>query len=808
MFRNYFKTAWRNLWRNKFYTSINIIGLASGLAICLLISLFVRDELSYDRYNLNANRIYRVNTEIKFGSNYFDLAVTPAMLGPTMVKEFPQVEQYTRLRWYGSFLVKKGNENIQEGRVCYADSTLFEVFTLPMIQGDPKTALSESHSLVITETIAKKYFNQLDVVGKHMLINDTGNYKITGVIKDIPTQSHFNFDFFVPMIENTGSNDDYWLAQNWNTYVLVKKKANVKQLEAQLSPMMNRHVGPELKTVINQTFDEFEKGGGFVRASLTPLTDIHLHSNKTGELWGNGNVHFVYIFSAIAFLILLIACVNFMNLSTARSSNRAKEVGVRKVLGSLRRNLIWQFLVESILISFIALILAIVIARLLLPYFNQLTGGKTIQINILFQPSMLISLTLLIVAVGLLAGSYPAFFLSVFQPIDVLKGNLATGFKKSLLRNALVVFQFFISIFLIIGTVVIYNQLNYIQTKDIGFNRKQILTINHTNALKDQASTFKNELLQISGVQNVTMSSFLPVNYNRNNDVLFTSPTLDPKTGMSIQTWIVDENYIPTLNIKLFQGRNFSSQFLTDSSAIIINETAAKFLAKKDVVNKKIYEVKDVNTKELREWHIIGVIKNFNFSSLRDFVTPLALTLGKDYGNISVRINSNDIPNVLAQIKNKWKTMAPSQPFDYSFMDEDFNKLYITEQRIGQIFITFAVFAILIACLGLFGLVTYAAEQRTKEIGIRKVLGAGVVNIVTMISKDFLKLVLIASVIAFPFAWWAMNKWLQDFAYRVNIAWWVFALAGITAVTIALLTTSYQSIKAAMANPVKSLRTD
>jgi putative ABC transport system permease protein len=640
-----------------------------------------------------------------------------------------------------------------------------------------------------------------------MLINDTGNYKITGVIKDIPKQSHFNFDFFVPMTEDGASNDDNWLSENWSTYILLKKNADVKQVEAQLNPMMDRHVGPELKSVINQNLDDFKKTGGYIRASLTPLTDIHLHSNKTAELDANGNAEFVYIFSAIAILILLIACVNFMNLSTARSSNRAKEVGVRKVLGSLKKNLVQQFLTESLLISLIALVFAVLIAWILLPYFNQLTG-KDIHAATLFQPKMTLWLFVLMLTVGLLAGSYPAFFLSSFQPMDVLKGKFAAGFKRSWLRNALVVFQFVISIILIFGTVVIYNQLNYIHNKDVGFNRNQVLTINHTDALRDQTTTFRNELLQISGVQDATMSGYLPVNYNRSNDAFFTSPALDAKTGMSMQRWTVDEHYVPTLAINIIQGRNFAPQFATDSSGIIINEAAAKFLATRDLLNKKLYNIKDMKTKELNEYHIIGVMKNFNFSSLRDVVTPLALFFGKDNGNISVRINSTDIPNVIAQIKDKWKAIAPSQPFDYSFMDEDFNKLYTAEQRTGQIFITFAVLAILIACLGLFGLVTYAAEQRTKEIGIRKVLGANVANIVRMISKDFLKLIIIASIVAFPIAWWAMHKWLEDFAYRVSITWWVFGIAGILALTIALVTVSFQAIKAAIANPVKSLRTE
>ncbi|HEX5153767.1 MAG TPA: FtsX-like permease family protein [Parafilimonas sp.] len=807
MFKNYLKTAFRNLLKSKFYTSLNIIGLAAGLATCLLIMLYVMDELSYDKFNVNAGRIYRVNNEVKFGDNHFDMAVSPALLGSTMVREFPEVQQYTRLRWYGSFRVKKGSENIQEDRIGFADSTLFDVFTLPVIDGDPKTALTEPHSLVITEKIAMKYFNTTQAAGRTMLINDTGNYKVTAVIKNIPAQSHFNFNIFVPMRESDGANDDNWLSENWNTYILLKKNADAKRLESQLNPFMEKHTAPLLKTVINQSMEEFTKGGGYVRASLTPLTAIHLHSNKMAEIDANGNAQFVYIFTAIALLILLIACVNFMNLSTARSSKRAKEVGIRKVLGSYKKHLVLQFLTESFLISFIAMICSLLIAALLLPYFNQLSG-KTITVSTLFQPKIMVLLFVLIIVVGLVAGSYPAFFLSSFQPIKVLKGTLAGGFKRSWLRNSLVVFQFTVSIILIFGTLVIYNQLNYIYCKDIGFNRGQVITIDNTSSLGDKAITFKQELLRISAVKNATLSGYLPVNFNRSNDAFFTSPALDQKTAISMQNWFVDEDYIPTLGMKILEGRNFSKEYGTDSSGIIINEAAAKFLATKDLLNKKLYNFKDINTKALNEYHIIGVIKNFNFSSLRDVITPLAFKLGQDNGNISVRIASSDVEHVIEQIKNKWQSMAPGQPFSYTFMDEDFNNLYNSEQRTARIFISFAVLAILIACLGLFGLITYAAEQRVKEIGIRKVLGASVGNISGMLSKDFLKLVLISAAIAFPVAWWAMHKWLEDFAYRVPISWWIFVVAGILALIIALATVSFQAIKAALANPVKSLRTE
>jgi putative ABC transport system permease protein len=805
MFRNYFKTALRNLVKNKFYSLLNLTGLAVGLATCLLIFLYVSDELSYDRYNKNADRIYRVNNEVKFGGNYFDIAQAPAMMGAVMVREIPRIAQYTRLRWYGSVLVKKGNENISEGRVGYADSTFFDIFSIPVIAGNPKTALVDPHSIVITETRANKYFGNTDAVGKSLVINDTGIYKVTAVIKDVPKQSHFNFDFFVPMSENPDSRNDNWLSENYSTYILLKENTDTRNLVKELDELLEKHTGPSLQAFVNQSMDEFKKSGGYVRTSITPVTDIHLHSNRLGELDGNGNLDYVYIFSAIALLILVIACVNFMNLSTARSANRAKEVGVRKVLGSLRKNLVHQFLIESLIISVAALVAAIVFAWVLLPFFNDLSG-KEINHSELMKPGMLIALSGLVLIVGLLAGSYPAFYLSAFQPILVLKGKLAGGFKRSWLQNALVVGQFVISIVLIFGTIVIYSQLNYIRNKDVGFDRSQVLVIQHANALGEQTTSFRNELDQLPGVKGATVSSYLPVNFNRSNDAFFTSPTLDQATAISMQKWLVDEHYIPTLDIKLREGRNFSEELKTDSGSIIINEAAAKFLARNDLLNKKLYSLGQ--NASVREYKIIGVIRNFNFSTLKEMVTPLAFLLENDNGNISVRMSAADNSDLIAQISSKWKAFAPGQPFDYTFMDEDFAKLYTTEQRTGKIFITFAVIAIVIACLGLFGLITYAAEQRVKEIGIRKVLGATVTNITGMLSASFLKLVAIAGLIAFPLAWWAMNTWLRDFAYRVSIQWWVFVLTGVIALLIAFMTVYFQAMKAAVSNPVKSLRSE
>jgi putative ABC transport system permease protein len=807
MFKNYLKIAIRNLWKNKAFSAINIFGLASGLAICLLILFYVNNELGYDQYNTKADRIYRVDGDLQFGGNHFVLAQSPDPMGPTLKEDFPQVEQFVRFRDHGGIMVKKGNQNIQEAKVIYTDSTLFSVFTLPMIQGDPSTALIQPNSVVITESTAKKYFNSTDVVGKTMIIGDTGNYKITGVIRDIPKQSHFHFDFFISMYGQLSPYEiNQWTSNNFNTYIVLEKGTNPETLSSQLNGFVMRYVAPVFQSM-NLTPEEFKKQGNYLHYTLMPLQKIHLHSNKSGELEANGNIEYVYIFSLIAFFILLIACVNFMNLSTARSANRAKEVGVRKVLGSLRKNLIMQFLSESVLISFVSLVLALVIAALLLPYFNQLSG-KDMTLNLFLKPWLLPAAILLMIIVGLIAGSYPAFYLSSFKPVQVLKGKLAKGFKSSWLRSGLVVFQFCISIILVIGTMVIYLQLNYIRNKDIGFDRSQVLIIKNTDAIGSQAKVFEEEVKKLNGVENATMTGYLPTSGWRSDSPLFPDATTDTKNAVSTQIWRIDENYIPTLGMKMVQGRNFSADFPTDSSGIIINEAALKLFGFKDPLNRPLYYMNDFPKKDLTKYHIIGIVKNFNFNTLREEVTPLSFLYQPQNSSVAFRIHSANIPNLISMIQNKFKNLAPEQPFSYSFMDEDFNKTYSNEQRMGGISMTFSALAILIACLGLLGLTTFAAEQRAKEIGIRKVLGANGRNIISMLSKDFLKLVFIASLIAIPLAWWAMNKWLQGFAYRIQISWWILVIAALLAALIALATIFYQALKAALANPVDSLRSE
>lgn len=806
MYKNYLLIAFRNLKKNKAFSVINISGLAIGLATCLLIMLYVLDELSYDKHNAHADRIYRVDNDMQFGGNHFVLATTPEPMAAALVHDYPEIEQAVRLRNYGGFRVRKGNENLQENRVIYADSTLFKVFTLPMIAGNPANALTDPFSVVITETTARKYFNTTDVVGRFLVINDTGSLKITGVIKDLPKQSHFHFDFFISTnkaIQHWELND--WLSNNINTYVLLKQGADPKKLAARLPDIIEKYIGPQATAVMKVDLKQFRESGNYINYSLTPLTDIHLHSNKAAELDANSSIQYIYIFSTIAVFILLIACINFMNLSTARSANRAKEVGVRKVLGSSRKSLISQFLTEAALMSFLALLLALMIAYMLLPYFNQL-AAKELSISLLRTPWLLLTLVALPLVVSLLAGSYPAFFLSAFQPIQVLKGKVSRGFKSSNLRSGLVVFQFTISIVLMVGTLVIYRQLHFIRNKDLGYDREQILVLNNTQALGRQAKAFKEELLRIQGVQQATMTGFLPTSGSRNDYPLFPDPSMDQAKAASMQIWNVDENYIPTLDMQMVQGRNFSRDFPTDSSGIILNEAAARLLGYTDAVNKVLYSMD--NWPDEDKLHVIGVVKDFNFSSLRSQVVPLALRWRTQRGSMALRISTQNVAALVAHVEAKWKTMAAGQPFSYSFMDEDFNNQYRTEQRTGRIFISFAVLAILIACLGLLGLAMFMVEQRTKEISIRKVLGAGMSAILTLLSKDFLKLVAIAIIIASPLAWWIMNRWLQDFAYRTNISWTIFGITALAALSIAVITISFQAIKAAVANPAKNLRTE
>ena len=774
MIKNYFKVAWRNLWKNKSFSLINILGLATGLACFILISLYVVDELSYDRYNKKADRIYRVNTDLVFGGATMTMAATSDPMGETLKKDYPQVEQYTRIYRNGSVDIKKGDVYINEKNMAHVDSTFFDMFSLPALYGDTKTALNEPNTVVLTETAARKYFDRPDVMGETIETGKGTLYKITAVIKDIPENSHFHFDFLFSM-DNVRYQWGNYLSFNFITYILLKKGVDYSAFSKKINTdIINKYALPQVKEYMQiNSMDEFTKAGNRLEFSLVPLTDIHLHSDRTGELGVNGNIQYVYIFSAVALFILFIACINFMNLSTARSSNRAKEVGIRKVLGSEKGKLVGQFLVESITVALISTLLALLIAYLLLPYYNDL-AGKSITLIPLFKNRLLPGLILLPLLVGLIAGSYPAFYLSKFQPLTVLKGKLSVRSKKSFVRNALVVFQFATCIILIVGTLVVYGQLHYIQNKKLGFNKDQVLVVSGTGALGKNMQPFKNEVLNMPGVVNGTLSAYLPVPSSRTDYSFSKEAVMNSQNGFNMQVWQVDENYIPVFGMEMQKGRNFSKEFRGDSASLIINETLAKNLGYDDPVGKTIYSKDFSNSDEVAPFKIIGVVKNFHFESLKDNIGPLALALEYSPYAASFRINTANAEGLIKKIESKWSALAPGHAFSYYFLDDSFNNMYRAEQRVGKIAFTFAILAILIACLGLFGLVTYMAEQRTKEIGIRKILGANTGAVVQLLSRDFLLLVLMAFVIAAPLAWWAMHKWLQDFAYRTNINWWIF----------------------------------
>lgn len=807
MIRNYIKVAFRNLWKNKGYSAINIIGLAVGLASCLLIFLYVWDELRFDRFHDKADRIVRVHSAIRFGGSDLNLAVASDPMGAALKQDVPQVEEFTRIyASEGSMLIKKGEVFISESRIAYADSTFFKVFSFPLLQGDPNTALNDPNTCVISQAGAMKYFGTVEAVGKILERNDKTAFKVTAVLKDMPSNSHFRYDVLLSM-DNVDYSFGNYLSHNFHTYLLLRSKEGITEVEKAIPVYVNKYVLPQAKVFTGiKSMEEFEKAGNRLSYTLMPLKDIHLNSASFPELGVNGNRQNVYIFSAVAFFILVIACINFMNLSTARSANRAKEVGIRKVLGTDRKILISQFLTESTLVSLIGLGIAILITALVMPMFNDV-AGKELTVKSLFTLGFLPLLLLIPVVVGLMAGAYPAFYLSSFQPISVLKGKLAGGFKRSKFRSALVVLQFAATIFLIVATIVVYNQLGYIRTQNLGFNKDQVLIIDNTYVLGDKVMAFKNESLRQPGITAGTISSYLPVeNSSRSDNTYSKESVMTSGSGLNMQTWSVDEDYLNVMGMGLKSGRFFSREFLTDSNAMVINETTEKLLGFDNAVGKNLYF--SDGTSETKTYIIIGVVKNFNFESLRQQVGPLCLMLDRSSGSVSFRINTKEVEGVVGFLEKQWKSMAPGMPFSYRFLDESFEQMYRAEQRMGKLALIFSTLAILVACMGLFGLATFAAEQRTKEIGIRKVLGASVHGIVEMLSLDFVKLVLFAAAIALPLSWWFMQKWLMNFAFRVNIQWWVLPLAALIALVIALGTVSYQAIKAALMNPVKSLRTE
>jgi len=805
MLTNYLKIAWRNLSRQKGFSFINISGLSIGVATCLIIMLYVYHELSYDRYNEKANRIVRVVFRGFIGGGEMKEANVMPPVAKTLKNDFPEVLDATRLQRGGSPLISYGNKTFKENEIGFADSNFFRVFTVPLLKGDPKTALLEPNTVVISTETAKKYFGDEDPIGKVLNFKSwKSNYKVTGVYDKIPARSHFHFNMIASLITNPDQKADSWMTSGYFTYLVLPEGYDYKQLEAKLPAVIDKYAGPQLTKAFGMSLEEFRKKGNNIGLYLQPLTDIHLKSDLAGDLASHGDISYIYIFSAIAIFMLLVACINFMNLSTASASKRAKEVGIRKVMGSLKSELVRQFLVESILIVVIAFGIAIALVYLALPVFNSLADSE-LSLGLVANVWTLPTLLAFAISVGCLAGSYPAFFLSSFKPVAVLKSAFTTSGTGGLsLRSSLVVFQFFISIVLIIGTVVVHRQLSYIQNKKLGYNKDQVLVIQDTWQLGESNEVFKNNLLQDPRIQSLCSSSFLPAgNTNFNNFSVYP----EDKVGQYVKSprHTIDPQYLQTMGIKLSAGRNFSKDLASDSLGVIINETAAKaFGWTKDAVGHKITGLADNNGTEV-SYHIIGVVEDFHFTSLHDAITPLLMVLGKDNGNMILKVKASDITGLLASIKSKW---TAEEPFSYSFMDERFNNMYRAEQKVGSILNIFAGLTIFVACLGLFGLATFTAQQRVKEIGVRKVLGATVLNITTLLSKDFIKLVVIAIVIASPVAWYLCNKWLEAFAYRINISLWMFVLAGVAAIIIALVTVSFQAVKASLMNPVKSLRSE
>jgi putative ABC transport system permease protein len=805
MFRNYFNIAVRNLWKNKGTSAINILGLSLGIATCLLIMLFVQKELSYDRFNEKSDRLYRITFHAVMQGGQTDEASVMPPVAQTLKNDYPEVEEATRLQAKGATRITYANKTFMEG-LAFADSNFFSVFTLPLIKGNSATALREPNTVIITTTLAKKYFGAEDPIGKVLQLKDQHlSLTVTGVMNEVPENSHFHFELFASMAGNAEAREPSWMTSGFYTYILLRKAVEPAQLASHFPAMVEKYIGPQLQQGMGVTLSEFKSKGNSIGFALQPVTDIHLHSSLSGDMEPSGNIKYVYIFSAVAIFMLLIACINFMNLSTASAAKRAKEIGIRKVLGSVKTQLVLQFLLESLFITAIALLISILLVYLALPFFNELTG-QHLHFGLLNTPYTLPLLIGFALFTGVLAGSYPAFFLSSFKPVEVLKGKFSTGKRSSGLRSGLVVFQFIISISLIIGTTVVYKQLSFIRHKELGFDKEQVLVVEQTYWLHNNDDVFRRQLLQDPGVQSVSVSGYLPAGSSNNNNFFISA---DNNSQLLIKTlrYDVDENYLATLGIKIAAGRNFSLEFKTDSSAIIINEAAARnFGWKDDPMSHTISHMENDGSRQT--YHVIGMVKDFHFRSLHESITPLVMVLGTDYGTMIAKVKTGDMKGLLARVEQKWKALGAEAPFAYSFLNDRFNNTYKAEQYIGTILGIFAGLTIFVACLGLFGLATFMAEQRTKEIGIRKVLGADVSGLVAMLSKDFLKLVLIAFIIASPIAWYVMHRWLQDFAYRINISVWVFASTAFLAALITLITVSYQAIRSARANPVKSLRSE
>lgn len=795
MFRNYFKTAVRNLWKNKTFSFINVAGLAIGMAVSFLILLLVYNELTYDRFHENSEDIYRIATKIDAEGRKLNVPSVPAPFGLKLQELYPEIAAVSRLRGTGTRVISLEDRLFEEDKIYYADTGLFEVFTIDLIRGDQKSALEAPFSLILTEEIAEKYFGKNDPIGRTLRIkNEEDPYTITGIAKRMPENSHFKFNILgsLSSLEKIRGDLHTWMGFNYYTYLEIRGEHDATALTEKYYDQLMANLPDQIKKLDIQ-----------IQIDLQPLTKIHFSSYTEGEMEPPGNPSYIRIFITIALFILMIACINFMNLSTAQSAKRAKEVGMRKVLGAQRGKLVSQFLGESLLLSGLGLILAVMLVLILLPVFNQL-----IQKDLNFSPFInweislgFITITLL---VGLLSGIYPALFLSSFIPIEIFRSRLKAGKAHTFFRNGLVSLQYIISISLICSTLVIFSQLQHVKNHDLGFDQEQIVSMTLARNLNHEV--FKAELQGQPGIVKVAAVDNMPA--MGRSETFFTFEGVAEGGRQVIPYVETDEDYLDTMGMKIVAGRNFSREFPSDKKAVILNETLVKQIGWEDPLGKTV-SMTDFNEKQeviLIPYTVIGVIRDFHFESLHQPIRGHIFMLGEDLSMVAIKIRPDNIPQTLAAIEQAWQKMETGRPFDYSFLDETFDRLYRTEQRLGQIFIAFTLIAIIIAALGLFGLASFTVNQRTKEIGIRKILGASTPNVVLLLSKEFTRWVILANVVAWPLAYFAMNKWLQNFAYRIDIPIWVFIASGIAALFISLLTVSSKAIKAAVANPVNSLR--
>jgi putative ABC transport system permease protein len=805
MLKNYFVIAWRTMSRQKMYSAIKVGGFALGLSTCFLIFLFIRDETSYDQGYKEGARIFRVYNEVLGHDEKY--TSFPANIAEILRTEFPEVEKSGRLipwKWFnaGSNLFRRDDrvENTYEEGFAYADQDLLEILEVPMVYGNLRHALDKPYTIVLSKSKADKYFPGEDPVGKVVIFNEDKSkpYTVGGVMEDFPGNSHLHYDFFITLtgVEFWPGEQTSWCCWNYSAYVRLRPEANPADLEKKLLSIKKNYYLSYLIKTGNQYAEDVRKYHVF---RLQPVRDIYLQADNIEDNLQHGDQRYVWLFGGIAVFILLLACINFINLSTAKSANRAKEVGLRKVVGSVRGHLIRQFLIESLSYSFISFGLGLVLVWVALPFFNVL-ANKSLSIPWTFWPMypfLLISALL----TGILAGIYPSFYLSAFNPIDVLKGAVSRGSKTSGIRNALVIFQFTTSIILIIGTIIIYQQMNFILRTKVGFDKDQVIMIHGTNTLNEKQSAFKDELLRVAAVQHVTMSNYFPVaGTNRDQNEFWREGKSKEELAVGAQMWRVDPDYIPTMGMTLMEGRNFIPGLASDSQAIIINQTMAKRFGFKKPLGERIM---NSNT-----YTVIGVVDDFHFESLKGRIGPLAMALDKGGSVACVKVNTKDMQGTIQAITRVWNEFLPHQPFRYTFLNESYARMYADVERMGQIFASFSLLAIIVACLGLFALSAFMVEQRSKEVSIRLVLGASVSSIFQLLTSNFVRLVAVSFVVAAPVAWYMMKKWLEDYTYKINIGWEVFALAGIISLIIALFTISYQSIRAALTNPANHLRSE